>query len=471
MRQEDIFDGFFNPKSVAVIGASRNPARIGHNLVANLLRLQFRGRIYVIHPQGGELLGIPTFRTIKDLPEVPDLAVIGVPQDLAPELLRECASKGIKRAVIVAGGFSEAGEEGRKAQEEMRSIVREYRMRAVGPNALSPINPMAGLAVSFHPIENITPGGTSLIFQSGLYEPRLEWLVGNFGLRINKLMDLGNKMDVNEVEVMDYMLRDPQTKVIGIHLESAEGGARELWRTMKSAAIKHIPVVVLKGGRSESGARAAASHTGVMARFDDSLFQAALRQAGAIKADHIEDFFDLCKALERMSSRKMMGPRIAFATLPGGEGVIVMDLCEMMGLRPAVISPSSIEKVRGVFPRWDIGGNPFDLGVCLQFHNPVKVYDLYLEAMLQDPGVDAIALMLPRWASRLPQEFLKPFERAFEAPKPTVVWIPGMFGGESPGLRHLEDNGIPVFPSPEKAIRALSCLFRFQAFTRGLVSS
>lgn len=455
--QDHFLHRFFHPESVAVIGASRNPTRIGHHLLANLVRLGFRGRIYPIHPEPGEMLGLKTYPSIKDLPEVVDLAVIGVSNEITPALLEECARKGVKRAVLVAGGFSETGEKGRSTQLAMKNLLGSFGMRAVGPNALSPINSRNGLAVSFHPIERIQPGGLCLIFQSGLYEPRLEFLLGPFGLRLHKLLDLGNKMDVNEVEALSYMAGDPDTRVIGIHLESAEGGARQFFQVLRKASQK-LPVVVLKSGRTEAGVRAAASHTGVMAGGNDTIFDAAIRQAGAIRAQGIEDFFEISKGLERLSRFSMKGPRVALATLPGGEGVIVTDLCEIMGLSPARISASSLEKLKPVFPGWEVGGNPFDLGVCVQFHNPAKVYEAYLEAMLNDPQVDAVAVMLPRWAARLPEEFLQPFEQVTTGQKPVVVWVPGMHGGEHSSLKWLEDRGIPVFPSPERAIRSLAAL-------------
>lgn len=458
--EKHFLHGFFYPESVAVVGASRNPTRIGHHLLANLLRLGFQGRIYPIHPEPGEMLGLRSYPTMGQLPEVVDLAVIGVSHELTPGLLEECARKGVKRAVLVAGGFSETGQEGKRIQADMKNLLHSFGMRAVGPNALSPINSRNGLAVSFHPIESILPGGLCLIFQSGLYEPRLEFLLGAFGLRLHKLLDLGNKMDVNEVEALTYMALDPDTRVIGIHLESAEGGARQFFSALKEAA-RRLPVVVLKSGRTEAGVRAAASHTGVMAGGNDALFDAAIRQAGAIRAQGIEEFFELCKGLERLSGFHMKGPRIAVATLPGGEGVIVTDLCEMMGLCSAQVSPSSLEKLRPVFPGWEVGGNPFDLGVCVQFHQPAKVYNTYLEAMLSDPRVDAVAVMLPRWAARLPQEFLRPFEQVSQGQKPVVVWVPGMHGGEQSSLKWLEDRGIPVFPSPERAIRTLAALYRW----------
>ena len=183
---------FFYPESVALIGASGNPLRINHHLIANLIKLGYKGRIYPINPKEVEILGIKAYPDIKSVGEVVDLAVIAVSQTQTPGLLKECIDKGIRRVVLVAGGFSEIGAEGRRIQGEMARLVRQSGIRTIGPNALSPINPRTGLAVSFHPLERLLTGGLSLIFQSGLYEPRLHWLFHDFNLHLNKLIDLGN---------------------------------------------------------------------------------------------------------------------------------------------------------------------------------------------------------------------------------------------------------------------------------------
>jgi acetyltransferase len=457
--QEHFLHRFLYPESVTVVGASRNPARIGHNLLGNLIRLGYTGRIYPVHPEPGEMLGLRTYPSVASLPEPPDLAVIGVPNHLTPDVVRECAQKGIKRLVLVAGGFSETGEAGKRVQQEMARLLRENHMRAIGPNALSPINERNRFAVSFHPLEGIKPGGLSLVFQSGLYEPRIEWLLSGFNLHLNKLIDLGNKMDVHEVDALEYLVADPETRVIGIHLESVEGGGREFLRLIREGAReKHV--VVLKSGRTEEGAKAAASHTGVMVQGNDRLFDAALRQAGAIRVQGIEEFFDLCKGLERFGDLSMRGNRVAVATLPGGEGVIVTDLCQQEGLAMAPVGDPALERLRPVFPPWEIGGNPFDLGVCLQFNDPRRVYALYLETMLQDPHVDGVAVMLSRWFAKLPVEFLNGFQRGREFGKPVVVWIPGMHAGGHPPLEWLENHDVPVFPSPEQALKVLAALHR-----------
>lgn len=454
---------FLYPDSVAIVGASRNPFRPNYHLVANLVNLGFRGKIYPVNPEADEILGLKTYPSLKDIDGPVDLAVVAVPYTLTLSLLRDCLKKGIKRVTIVAGGFSETGEEGRKVQMEMANLLKENGVRAIGPNALSPINAPINLAISFHPIEKMKPGGLSLIFQSGLYEPRIDWLFSDFNLHLNKLIDLGNKMDVNEVDALRYLADDPETRVIGVHLESVEGNGREFLGLIREISRrKHV--IVLKSGRTEAGAKAAASHTGVIVQGNDFVFDAALRQCGAIRAQNIEEFFDLARGLERFGSLLLKGNRLAIATLPGGEAVIVTDLFHQEGFSVTPLQAETRIKLKPVFPPWEISGNPFDLGVSLQFHDPRKVYITLLESIVADPNVDAIAVQLPPRATSLPKEFFQIFPQSLKAGKPIALWLAGTPSGRSEVLEWLEEQYVPVFPSPEKIIKAFSALYRSSRF-------
>jgi acyl-CoA synthetase (NDP forming) len=457
---EHLLSRFLEPESIAIIGASNNPERINYHLVANLLNLGFRGRIYPVHPKEREILGLRAYASVKDIDETVDLAVIGVSHSLALKVLRECVQKGIKRVTLIAGGFSETGEEGRKVQGQMRDMIRESGIRAIGPNALSPINVPANFCISFHPIQSMKPGGLSLIFQSGLYEPRFDWLLSDFNYHINKLIDLGNKMDVNEVDALGYLVQDPNTRVIGIHLESIGGDGRAFLRLIREASDRKKRVVVLKSGRSRAGAVAAASHTGALVQGSDRVFDGAMRQCGALRAQNLEEFFDLTRALERFGSQSLNGNRIFLATFPGGEGVIVTDLCEQEGLRLAEVSSKTVETLRPVFPPWDIPPNPWDLGVTVQFNHPGKVFETVIQAVMEDPGVDGAAVQLHYTALLFPRNVLEVFQRVVHVQKPLVVWIAGMESGRHENLEWLEERQVPVFSSPEKAIRALAALHR-----------
>ena len=457
---EHFLHRFFYPESVALIGASENVFRPSYHLVSNLVKLGYKGRIYPVHPKHREILGIKAYPDIGQIEEVVDLAVISVSQTQMLDLLRDCIRKGIRRVVLVAGGFSEIGDEGRRLQEEMAGLIRESGIRAIGPNALSPINPPIGFAVSFHALDRIHPGGLSLIFQSGLYEPRLRWLCHEANLHLNKLIDLGNKMDLNEVDALSYLVHDPLTRVIGLHLESIEGDSHRFLSLIGEAASQGKPVVVLKSGRTEAGARAAASHTGALVQGNDLVFDGILKQFGAIRAYTIDEFFDLCRALERFGSLALKGNRVVVATLPGGEAVVMTDLVQQEGLAMAQVTAGTLERLRPVFPPWEMPANPFDLGVTLQFGNPVTVFETLLASMAADPGVDAVHIQIPEQLLMLPRETLNMFHRLPEAGKPLVLWVAGMEPGVHETLGWLEDHQIPVFPSPEKAIRALTALHR-----------
>jgi acetyltransferase len=309
-------------------------------------------------------------------------------------------------------------------------------------------------------MESIKAGGLSLVFQSGLYEPRSGWLLKDFNYHLNKLIDLGNKMDVNEVDALTYLAEDPETQVIGIHMESIGGDGREFLRLLEKAASLGKRVVVLKSGRSEAGARAALSHTGSLALGNDRLFDGAMRQCRALRAHSLEDFFDLTRSLERFGSLSLKSNRVFIATFPGGEGVIVTDLLELEGLQLAEIGSATLDKLRAIFPAWDISANPWDLGLTVQFHDPGTVYLTLLDAVVADPNIDALALQIHPEFLTVPKEFMGIFLRAVEAGKPIVLWLPGMESGRHEHLAWLEDQGVPVFSSPEKAVRALAALHR-----------
>jgi acyl-CoA synthetase (NDP forming) len=458
-RENHFLEKFLYPESVAVVGASRNPLRPNHNLVANLAKLGFQGKVYPVNPETDEIAGLKSYPDLKTIPGPIDLAVIAVPYNLAPSLLQEAMERGIKRITIVAGGFSETGEEGRRVQQEMALLLRQNGARTIGPNALGPINAGTHFAVSFFPIQEFKVGGLSFIFQSGLYEPRLDWLFSDFNLHLGKLIDLGNKMDINEVDALTYLSRDPETKVIAIHLESIEGKGREFLRLIREAS-RHKHVVVLKSGRTDAGAEMAASHTGVIVRGNDLVFDAALKQAGGIRAQNIEEFFDLARALERFGPYRLKGTRLAIATLPGGEAVVVTDLCHQAGFSLPRLQEKTREKLKPVFPPWDISGNPFDLGVTLQFHDPRKVYSTLVGALAEDPNVDALAIQLPPRILHAPREFFHPFADVLKSQKPIVLWLAGVSPGGHESLEWLEDQHVPVFPSPEKALKALFALHR-----------
>ena len=468
--RQHFLDAFFNPASVAVVGVSRNPFRINFNLFANLVRLKFPGKVYPVNPNVQEILGIKAYPNLTSIEDGVDLVVCAVPAAATLEVIKDCVEKGVKAVVIVAGGFSEIGDEGRKVEAEIAHLLRESGIRAIGPNSLSPINTSNNLVIGFSLHEKLKRGSLSFIFQSGLYEPRLEWILFDFNLGINKLIDLGNKMDINEVEALEYLARDRDTKVIAIHLESIAGDGREFQQLLRDTSKKK-PVVVLKSGRTPAGSKAALSHTGAIVKGSDAVFDVALRQAGAIRAHTLEDFFDFAKAFEFLMPLKLPGNRIVIATFSGGEGVITTDLCQETGFSIANVSPETSGKLQKVAPPWAILPNPFDLGVCTQFHHPGEVYRVLLESMVNDDNVDCLAIQIGLADLWMADEFFQPFLLARHKKKPLVVWPLEGIGGNSATVQWLESNHIPVYASAERAIKALSALYRYRDLQQAIAAA
>ena len=458
-------DGFFNPGSVAVVGASRNMRSPNAFLAANLVNLKFPGKVYPVNPSAKEIAGLRAYPNLQSIEGDIDLVVISVPARLTLDIVKDCVAKKVKRITIIAGGFSEIGEEGKKAQDEIRRLLKENGIRAIGPNALSPVNTANQFIIGFGPAQEMPRGGLSFIFQSGLYQPRLNWLLNDFHLNLNKLIDLGNKMDINEVDALEYFAEDEETRVIGLHLESIAGDARRFMELLKETT-RRKPVIVLKSGHTEAGAKAASSHTGAIMKSSDAVIDAALKQAGAIRVGGLDEFFDLAKIFEYLPPLK--GNRVALACFAGGEGVITTDFSQLHGLALAKPGEEAHRKLREIFPPWELPLNPFDLGVAGQFHADKDIFSVTLDAFANDPDVDCMAIQVTGmhrpWLSK-PEKRQDPLVEGFaevkEMGKAVVVWTIAPPGEGDELARQLEGNRIPVYPSAERAMRALGALYRY----------
>lgn len=244
MKQTDHFlDRFFNPESVAIVGATNNPFKMNFRILENLVNLSFKGRIYPVNRHSKEILGIKVFPRLRDIKDRIDLVVTAVPASKTMDIVKECDSIGVKHLVIVTGGFSEGGNDGKKLHQEIGSFVKDKSIRTLGPNTLSPINTANNMVISFNPIKKLRRGGLSFAFQSGLYEPKLNWLFSHLG--INKMLDMGNKMDINEVDALEYFSKDPDTRVIAMHIESLHGNGRDFFSLLESVC-REKPVIILK---------------------------------------------------------------------------------------------------------------------------------------------------------------------------------------------------------------------------------
>jgi len=475
--REYFLDTFFYPKSVAIVGATGNEMKMNYHITENLLRLKFLGKIYLVNPNSKEILGIKTYPRLNDIPDDIDLVVSAVPYNQTLKIIKDCVELGIKRVVIIAGGFDEAGEKGRELYNDVKRITGEEKIRVLGPNTLSPINTSNNLIISFHPVKKLNKGGLSFVFQSGLYEYKLNWIFSHLG--IAKILDLGNKMDINEVDALEYLVDDPETEVIAMHIESIKGDGRRFIQILRERS-KEKPIIILKSGRTKAGSMAVASHTGTIAQENDPILDTILRQVGAIRAQNIDEFFDFAKIFDFIKEMPK-SDRISIVNLSGGEGVIATDACERNGLKMAKLGEKTYRKLKEIFPLWEIPLNPLDAGVCMEFHLTDFASNIYsffehLTSVLDDEGVDCMIMQIPTTIfikmaySQFPKSIILElmntvadiFLRIKEKGKPLVLWRSSMDPLEDEFVSILESRKVPVYPSSERAVKAVSVLCKYK---------
>jgi acyl-CoA synthetase (NDP forming) len=434
--------------------------------------LDFKGRIYPVNPAAKEISGIRAFAGLRDIPDKVDLVVSAVPASKTMDIVKDCADIGVKHLVIITGGFSEGGAEGRALHDRMAAFTKEKGIRVLGPNTLSPVNTANRLAISFNPIKKMRRGGLSFAFQSGFYEPKINWILSHMG--VNKMLDMGNKMDINEVDALAYFSEDEDTKVIAMHMESLKGDTHEFFALLKSVS-REKPTIILKTGRTPAGSKAAASHTGSLAGENDLIFDGMVQQTCAVRAQNMDEFFDLAKSFEFLTLPK--GKQLAIITLSGGEGVMATDSCGMHGLELAALGPDTYQRLKSIFPPWEIPLNPFDAGVCMEFHlSDLISFFQTLTAIAQDENVDCTIMQMPPnlFASLsknmdLPEDMTATLREQFvqwlisvkEYGKPFALWCSAMDRQEMELVEMLEAGSLPVFQSSERAVKAFSAMYRY----------
>ncbi len=449
---------FFHPKGVAVIGATRK-LKGGLAIVANLLAA-FKGGIYPVNPQYEDIQDAKCYPSVLDVPDPVDLAIVFIPNTFVPGVLLECAQRGIRHVMIQSAGFAETGPDGKDLQDRIMEIARDNGMRLWGPNCLGMVDAVNRHVFSFvsptiwH--EGPIPGDVSLVVQSGM-------LAGGFlidtmshgTMGISKVCSIGNKADVNECDLLEYLINDPDTGGIGLYLEAIPQGRRfaDLCRSSQK------PIVVLKGGRSARGAEAAMSHTASLAG-DDAVIRGALAQAGVAEARDFKQMLDICRALAITRDLPVKGPgRTAILTYSGGAGIISADFFDDVGLETARLSPDTLAALETVYPDWMPPANPIDLWPAIEKHGGPKVFETAVRAVCQDPGVDALFLHLfvGGVAMRLDMEEIARITR--EAGKPLFIWLIG--GKEDAREFHLkaQELGVPVFREVFRAVECMAAVF------------
>ena len=466
-------DEFFHARSVAVVGATNNPFKTNYRLIENLVNLDYDGRVHPINPKEKEIHGLKAYPRLRDVPGEIDLVVTAVRPALIMDVVRECDELGIKKLVIVTGGFSEAGEKGRKLQQEVADFVHARGIRTLGPNTLTPVNTAVNLAISFFELKKLRRGGVSFAFQSGFYEPKLNWIFSRLG--VAKMLDMGNKIDINEVDALEYLAQDPETRVIAMHVESIRGDGRKFFKILNQVSWEK-PTVILKTGHTSAGGRAAASHTGAMARENDAILDGLIRQTAAVRAHNLEEFFDLAKAFEMLDPPP--GDRLAIITMSGGEGVMATDASEKYGLKLARLSEGTARRLKAASPLWEIPLNPFDGGVVVQFHlsDPPTFFDI-LTAIPEDENVDCAALQMPpnlfgaafsepdgsdENQSLIARQFMDRLLKMKKTGKSIAIWPNALDRYEQELIAVIESHDMPVFPSADRAVKCLAVLEKYR---------
>jgi acetyltransferase len=444
-------DSFFTPRSIAVVGASRNPQKLGYVLLDNLQRGRFRGALYPVNPNAEAVLGLPAYAHVDDIAEPVDLAVLTVPATAVTEVIDECGRKGVPAAVVITAGFRETGPEGAARERELLARARAAGVRLVGPNSVGVINTFANVNATFAESAP-TSYEVALISQSGAIATAiLDWARA-IGVGFSKFVSLGNMADVNEVDLIDYLASDPQTKLIVGYIEGFSDGRRFVDCAKRLTPRK--PLVVMKVGRSESGARAAQSHTGSLAG-SDAIVDAAFRQAGVIRAYTMDELFDFTLAFSYL--RPPAGDRIGVVTNAGGPGVMTADAIERVGLRLATLSPVSRNALAEALPAAASSANPIDvLGDA-----PSERYRMAVEIVLRDPDVDAVIVLLTPQAVTEPEataRVLAYLARMHDKPLMGVY-----MGGDAVarGRLMLDSSHVPGFHYPERAVRAMAALVAY----------
>lgn len=444
-------------RSMAVIGASRDPEKPGAQLLRVLKKVGFQGQVAGVNPQGGEVFETPLYRNLEEVPFAVDLAVLHIPPRLIPPVLRECARKGVKGVVISAEGFAETGAEGAKYQEEVKNILRASGMRGFGPNTLGLVNTATGLTTSYYAGPRmLRPGPIGFAAQSGIFVGALLRYLSSFeGFRLSKGLGLGNKVDVDEVDALSYLMEDDQTQIIGMYLEDVRDGRRFLETAKQAVARK--PVLLIKGGRTREGARAAASHTASMA-VEDNVFQGAVLQAGVLRMAGIDDFVRALKGFLNMPLPQ--GKRLAFITFSGAQAIMSIDASVDLGLQVARLEDSTREKIGRVIATASKAQNPVDIFPDWLAHGFEKTTTEILKAFLQDRGVDGIiCISFANSGAELYQPMVDVLKG--ERTKPVFFTLLGDQKDIHVCQSFLEEHRIPCFDFPEMAVRVFAQMRKY----------
>jgi acetyltransferase len=447
---------FFQPKSIAVVGASRDQGTVGNEVLRNIIDSGYKGPVYPVNPKADEIHGVKAYHSILELPAPPDVAVFCIPAKFIISSLEQCSQKGINSVIIISAGFKEAGPEGAKLEMEMVERLKTLNVRTIGPNCVGMLIPPLKLNATF--LKGMPkPGPIAFFSQSGaLCGAVLDWAVTE-GIGFSRFFSLGNNADLNEVDLMYALRDDPETKVILGYIEGVRDGRKFLQAAREVSKDK--PVVVVKSGGTQSGARAASSHTGSLAG-SAKAFGAVITQGGLIRAHTVPEMFDFAIAFAHQPIPK--GPGLTILTNSGGPGVMGADAVEPTTLRLANLDKPTIDRLREVLPRNASLYNPVDI----IGDSDENRYKAALDIILEDPNTDSVMVLMTPTAMSRAEKIADMLVAKPDFNGKTVVSV--FMGGESvkEGKMKVTAVGIPYYVNPERAVLALDAMNRYSQWTK-----
>jgi acetate---CoA ligase (ADP-forming) len=459
-------DAIFAPKSVAVVGASAVRGKVGHDIFVNILKGGYKGVLYPVNPNAESIASVRAYPTISDIPYALDLAMIIVPPKIALRSVHEAIDKGVKGVVIVSAGFKEVGGEGLAVEQEIKNLCRESGVRLVGPNCLGVINPLENVRLNASFSTRMPKAGNvSFISQSGALCTAVLDFAGDRDFGFSKFISIGNKADVDEVDLLRYFQDDPDTEVIMIYVEELQRG-QEFIEIAKeiTGGNRPKPILVIKSGRTVAGAQAAASHTGSLAG-SEAVYDAIFAQSGIIRVERIDELFDFAiafaykneNAMGKMRRKVPHGNRVAIVTNAGGPGIVATDMTVFSGLALAQFSEGTVDALVSHLPATANVHNPVDIiGDAAQDR-----YEIALNTVIKDEGVDgALVILTPQSMTNAIGTAEAIVRIARRSHKPILCCFMGIVD-VSAGVKYLQENGVPVYPFPEQAAKAFGAVYRY----------
>jgi acetyl coenzyme A synthetase (ADP forming)-like protein len=453
MEPADDLDAVLNPSSVAVIGASASPDKIGHKILKNIVDAGFSGAVYPVNPRGGEILGLEAYPSVLDIPGDVDTVVVVVPSRFVQGVMEECVQKGVKGAVIISSGFKDVGPEGAELERQVLETAARGGIRIVGPNCQGVSNPVSGFCATWPLISQV--GDVAVISQSGSIALEVPSFLVDNHIGYSKSVALGNKSDVDEADLISWLGRDEGTRVIAVYTEGTDEG-RKLMKAVRGASAGK-PVLILKGGKTEAGRKAVLAHTGSLAGSGE-VFEAAVSQSGGFCVGSLEELLDATKAFSMLPVPR--GPNLLVVTSSGGAGILSSDASEKVGLNLHTLSKKTLDRIEAVLPDYCILRNPLDLtGNAL---TEPKMYRDALAAVLENGEADMVLVVFGDPIPDTVELLGEVVGRAEEKGIPVVVNYLGGAEVQKIEVDALQRNGIPVYPTPERAITALGYLNRYR---------